>query len=65
MEQSKQSSQIPKIILTKTDMPKLEGAWTVGEVRLMVELLTKWLDSIPLTVDETEKQQQKRYNAPG
>ena len=52
MEQLKQSLPTPKIILTKTSMPELEGAWTVGEVRLVIELLTKWLDSIPLTVEE-------------
>ena len=49
---SQPSQPIAKIILTKTDLPKLEGQWTVGEVLLVIELLKKWLESIPLTAEE-------------
>lgn len=37
------------IVLEPNAEPKVIGAWSVGEVRRMANLLTAWLDSIPLS----------------
>lgn len=37
------------IVLEPNAEPKVIGAWSVGEVRRMANLLIAWLDSIPLS----------------
>lgn len=55
MDSSQQSQPIAKIIITKTELPKLEGSWTVGEVRLAVKLLSDWLENIHLTTGQDDE----------